>query len=81
MSENFTVIFNTQPAGDATAGFKWENQTEAKSFGPVEVARVVVVNAANAQEALTGVRKAYGDGMVTGEMKVAKTSNVEAKNA
>lgn len=81
MAEGFLVIFDTQGAGDATAGYKWSNQTEASSNGPVEIGRIVEVQAGSAQEAITGVRRAYGDGMVTGAMKVAKTSGVESKTA
>ena len=79
MAELFTVIFDQGEAGGATAGFQAENQTEFKTFGAVpEIARIVTISAGTAQEAITGVKKAYG-GPTTQSYKVAKTSNVETK--
>jgi len=88
-NERYLVFFNTQGAGDATAGEKWSNEAPtnvAESVGPVEVSRVVEVNAKpagtlTAQEACNAVRKHYGNSLVTGPMKVALTTNVEEKTA
>ena len=80
----FTVIFNQQGAGDATAGYKWENKAPTNttsSVGPVEVARLVKVQATNEAEAANGVRKAYGDSLVTGPMLVAETTNLKENTA
>ncbi len=84
MAEAFQVIFNQQGAGDATAGYKWENKAPtntASSNGPVNIARIVEVTAESAQEAANGVRKAYGTSLVTGPMQVAKATSVEEKTA
>jgi hypothetical protein len=84
------VFWGTQPAGDATAGYKWSNEAPtnvAENTGnPVEICKVVQVHAKaggtlTAQEAANSVRKAYGDSMVTGAMKVVLTTNVEEKTA
>ena len=79
MAEAFQVIFNQQGAGDATAGYKWENKAPtntAFSNGPVNIARIVEVTAETAQEAANAVRKAYGDSLVTGPMQVAKIAGL-----
>ena len=84
MAEAFQVIFNQTGAGDATAGYRWENKAPtntAFSNGPVNIARIVEVTAESAQEACNAVRKAYGESFVTGAMQVAKASSVETKTA
>ncbi len=80
----FSVIFNQQGAGDATAGYKWENKAPTNvtsSVGPVEIVRIVKVQATNEAEAANGVRKAYGDAMVTGPMLVTESTNLKANTA
>ncbi len=93
--EKYIVIFDLQGAGDATAGYKWQNvpsgaansKPVAENLGnPVEIGRVVEVGvksgeALTAQEAVTAVRKAYGDGMDSGKYKVTLVSNIESLNA
>ena len=79
MAEAFQVIFNQQGAGDATAGYKWENKAPtntASSRGPVFACRMVEVTAETNQEAANAVRKAYGDSVVTGKMQVAKVAGL-----
>ncbi len=79
MAENFTVIFDQGQAGAATAGFQAENQSEFKTFGAIpEIGKIAIVSAGTAQEAVNGVKKAYG-GPTSGKYLVAKTSNVEEK--
>lgn len=80
----FTVLFNQQGAGDATAGYKWENKAPTNttsSVGPVEIVRLIKVQATSEAEAANGVRKAYGDSMVTGPMLVTESTNLKANTA
>ncbi len=92
LNDKYFVIFDTQGAGDATAGYVWENKTgtalvTAIGRGPVETCRIVEVSSKlateeiTAQEAVNAVRKAYGDGMLSGKMKVVLSSNLEEKAA
>ncbi len=79
MAEAFQVIFNQQGAGDATAGYKWENlapANKATSNGPVFTCKMVEVTAESNQEAANAVRKAYGNSLVTGPMQVAKVAGL-----
>ncbi len=93
-NDKFFVLWDFQGAGDATAGYKWENQPAGKSNsviaigrGPVETCKVVEVSSKattetlTAQEAVTAVRRAYGEGMVAGPMKVVLSTNLEEKSA
>ncbi len=91
-NEKYFVIFDTQGAGDATAGYVWENKTSgaaatATGRGPVEIGRIVEVSpkaaaeSLTAQEAVNAVRKAYGESMVSGPMKVVLSTNLEEKTA
>ncbi len=93
-NEKYFVLWDFQGAGDATAGYKWENQPAGKSNstiaigrGPVELCRIVEVSpkaeaeSLTAQEAVTAVRRAYGDSMVSGPMKVVLNTNLEEKSA
>ena len=80
----FSVIFNQQGAGDSLAGYKWENKAPTNttsSVGPVEIVRLVKVQATNEEEAANGVRKAYGDAMVTGPMLVAESNKLKENTA
>ena len=80
----FTVIFNQQGAGDSLAGYRWENKAPTNttsSNGPVETVRLVEVQATNEAEAANGVRKAYGDSMVTGPMLVTESTNLKENTA
>jgi hypothetical protein len=79
--ESWTVMFDFKHAGAGTQiGFK--NQTEVTGgLVPTETARVATLNAGSAQEAATGVRKAFGEGLITGKCKVVKTSSLEEKSA
>ncbi|HXJ92614.1 MAG TPA: hypothetical protein VMT20_06995 [Terriglobia bacterium] len=87
--ENWLVIFDTQNAGGGTAGYKFSNYAgvvEAANLVtnpgyPVESARIVEVSAEGAQAAATGVRRAYGDSMVGGSMKVLKASSYSTVTA
>ncbi len=93
--EKFLVIFDTQGAGDATAGYKWQNVPSGKANlkpvaenlgNPVEIGRLVEVGVLagetlTAQEAVTAVRKAYGESMNSGKYKVANITNVESLSA
>ncbi len=96
MAENdkFFVLWDFQGTGDATAGYKWENQPGGKSNsvvavgrGPVETCKIVEVSSSKvteelkAQEAVTAVRRAYGDSMISGPMKVVLSTNLEEKSA
>ena len=86
MATEYTVLYNNRRAGTAGGGGTlWENQTEAKNKGtkrPIpEEWKCVTVSAGSEQEAATGVRKAYGDGQVDGEMIVIATSNEHAETA
>jgi hypothetical protein len=85
MAEAFTVIFDLQGAGSAGVPEKWEQSEQAhpvKHYGaPVEIGRIVEVEAETAQEAVTGVRRHYGEAQCAGQMKVAKASSVETKTA
>ncbi len=88
-NEKYFVFFDQQGAGDATAGYVWENKpTGANSStaigrGPVEVTRMVEVSPKGSgetfspQEAVNAVRKAYGDSMITGKLKVVLSTNLE----
>ncbi len=93
-NEKYFVLWDFQGAGDATAGFKWENQPAGKSNsvvavgrGPVETCRITEVSpkeaaeSLTAQEAVTAVRRAYGESMVSGPMKVVLNTNLEEKAA
>ncbi len=94
-NEKYTVVFDTQGAGDATAGYKWQNvpsgktnlKPVAENLGtPVEIGRIVEVGVGpgetlTAQEAVTAVRKAYGESMNSNKYKVTLTSNIESLNA
>ena len=93
-NEKFLVVFDTQGAGDALAGYKWQNvpsgaatlKPVAENISGVEVGRVVSIGVGagetlTAQEACTAVRKAYGDSMVSGAMKVVALGSVEEKTA
>lgn len=79
--ESWTVIFGQSHSGAGT-NIPFKNQTESEG-GKVytETARVATLEAGSAQEAATAVRRALGDGVMTGKVKVAKTTNVEEKNA
>lgn len=93
-NEKYFVLWDFQGSGDATAGYVWENKpsgaaggTVAIGRGPVETAKIVEVSpkaaaeSLTAQEAVTAVRRAYGDGMISGPMKVILNTNVEEKSA
>ena len=92
-NEKYFVFFDTQDAGDATAGYKWENSpsgvnsSKAIGRGPVEISKVVEISpvssaeSLSAQEACNAVRKAYGDSQVSGKMKVVLSTNLEEKTA
>ena len=88
-NENYLVFFDQQGAGDATAGYRWSNLAPtnvAESNGPVEVLKVVQVKSKpggtlTAQEAVNAVRRAYGDSMVSGPMKVSLIGNFEELTA
>lgn len=79
--ESWTVIFGGAHSG-AGVNIPFKNQTETEG-GKVytETCRVATLEAGSAQEAATGVRRALGDGVMTGKVKVVKTSSVEEKNA
>jgi len=79
--EKWTVIFNQQHAGYGPA-IPFKNQTEAVGGEtPTETCRVATIMAGSGQEAATAVRKAFGDSMITGKVRVVKTSSVEEKSA
>jgi hypothetical protein len=78
MAKYWLVIYNQQPAGGATGGYKWENdggtgvEKSAKSWTDPQIARVTKVEASTGQIAATGVRKAYGEGLIESKMLVAE---------
>ena len=86
-NEKYFVLFDLQQAGDATAGYTWENEppgtnnSKAIGRGPVEVAKFVEVSpkasseSLSEQEAATAVRKAYGEGVNAGSMRVVLSTN------
>lgn len=79
--ESWTVIFDQSHAG-AGVNIPFKNQTEAKGGLVVsEACKVAVLEAGSEQEAATAVRRAFGDGCITGKVKCAKTSNVKEASA
>ncbi len=92
-NEKYFVFFDQQGAGDATAGYVWENKpfgvnlSTAIGRGPVETLKVVEVSpklaaeSLSAQEAVNAVRKAYGDGMISGKLKVVAAGTPEELTA
>jgi hypothetical protein len=92
-NEKYFVFFNAQQVGDATAGYVWENEPKGANLakaigrGPVEQFKMVEVSPTDpaktfsAEEAVNAVRKAYGDGQVSGAMRVVLSTNLETKTA
>lgn len=79
--EKFVVIFAQANSG-AGVQIPFKNQTEAQGGEVVtETAKVATFEAGSAQEAATAVRRAYGDSVITGKVKVVKASQVEEKTA
>jgi hypothetical protein len=83
--DKWLVIYDTQ-VGSAGESIPF-SQTSAAGhtvkggFEPALDAAVTLIEAESAQEAVTGVRKAFGDGVVTNKMRVIKNSNVEELTA
>lgn len=79
--EKFVVIFAQANSG-AGVQIPFKNQTEAQGGETVtETARVATLEAGSSQEAATAVRRAYGESVITGKVKVVKASQVEEKSA
>lgn len=78
--ESWTVIFDNQQAGAGTAGYTFKNQTEASGQGPMEICKLITVQAGSEAEAAKAVKLAFGHGVITGGFKLAKSSNIKEIN-
>ena len=75
----YMVVATQGQSGGATDGYFWENDggkgdktEQARAFGGYypKTAHVVKINANSAQLAVTGARKAYGEGWNTAKYEV-----------